>query len=143
MEATVRKKLVAKWNSLPLVERSFRDLVWRLYVPCGASDRQDGLGPWADADREIHVSAFFGHYGICGYVVAVNGSPPHGIMLVYAPHFLDNGIIESVYFIDNYRRSKKVVGYSTGLTEAPAKKLKVILDYLLSVLPGERRRKER
>lgn len=35
-----------------------------------------------DLQREIHVAPFFGCYGLAGYVITVNGSPPRGTVIV-------------------------------------------------------------
>ena len=39
----------------------------------------DGVDP----DRKIHINSFDGAYGVAGYVLAVNGSPPHGTVIIF------------------------------------------------------------
>jgi len=53
------------------VERDFRRAWYRV--------------AWAssieDEDRPLHVSPFLGAYGRCGLVLAINGTPPAGLLL--------------------------------------------------------------
>lgn len=39
-----------------------------------------------DEGRTLLVTTFQGHYGIAGYIFTVEGSPPHGILLVQVPN---------------------------------------------------------
>lgn len=54
----------------------------------------------ASVEREVIVTPFDGAYGLAGYVFAVNGSPPRGVVVV----LMENGAESEVW-------SMTIVGY--------------------------------
>lgn len=66
-----------EWRSIQDMNETERN--WRLAL-------QDITGFPNDPSRPICITPFEGRYGPAGYVIAVNGSPPHGIVFVIGWH---------------------------------------------------------
>lgn len=52
-----------------------------------------------DADREILTTLFDGHYGYAGVVIAINGSPMAGTMLVKSRNVREGAPLDHVAYI--------------------------------------------
>ncbi len=40
------------------------------------------VGAGGDLDRDLVITPYFGHYGLAGYVIAIQGSPTHGLAVL-------------------------------------------------------------
>lgn len=78
--------------------REFRKLalkLWRI---------EDSIVTPAKEDfslRDINVSPYTGAYGLAGYVLAVNGSPPRGTFIAVASY-------RHVFYLDGHGRSRRL-----------------------------------
>lgn len=55
-------------------------------------------------DRPIIITAFDGHYGRAGFVIAINGSPMHGTMIVKS----SGSGIDMMYVLDSHDKARNV-----------------------------------
>lgn len=100
-----RQAELEAWRGLPDEERAFREAM----VKAGASDEA------LNAHRELCITEFDGCYGRAGIVIAVNGSPPRGLVIAFPAAFgsqvdeiiLKKGSRVSHIYKDLYRRGAR------------------------------------
>lgn len=83
----------------PRSEQGLREIILRLRYGKSPSPaaRKD------DDQRKLCVTPFDGNYGIAGYAIVLNGSPPHGCIISLEGDNYDHYMPASIFFLDQDR----------------------------------------
>ena len=88
--------------------------------------------------RDLHVTPFAGNYGVAGVVLAVNGSPPHGVVTLLADHgHLAQGGLDDVTLVAvryGFRAWTHVPWSGTRPTGWRAKAMKIVLRFVADLI---------